>query len=330
MSPAATRARERGVDRQARAEPLRMRRRHVVRVGGFAVAEQARRARVAVAFEQGEAGRLADRDAVAARVERPARLRRDEFERVEAEQHAAAQRIDAGEDDRVGEAEPDQAFALGEDLRARRARGRHRHARPARADEAVEEQAERVQRVQFGLGERGGKAAVVERAVGRFGRADARRRGRREQRDALGAVARDSGAGGVEETVGVQAEPSQAMVAAVEVAQVRGQVDRFDAVDAAYRARQRRVGEVVRAQPAAALAQRAQVRLAPAAERGRCGESGDGERRDAAGHAVKASKSARNYAMASAAATRDRTARSWQAERAPCYHAGIPSPIGTP
>ena len=102
-------ARERVVERALGAEAFGMRRRHVVRVARFAVAEQRTdRRRRRRALEQREAGRLADADAAALGVERPARLGRDELERVEAEQDAAAQRVDAADDRRVGEAEANQ------------------------------------------------------------------------------------------------------------------------------------------------------------------------------------------------------------------------------
>src|SRR4029079_15807581 len=93
-----SRACERIAEREPCAAAFWMRRRHVVRVRRFAVADEARRARIAVALDDREPGRLADRDAVARRTERPAALRGDELERVEAEQDAVAERVDAGED----------------------------------------------------------------------------------------------------------------------------------------------------------------------------------------------------------------------------------------
>ena len=75
------------------------------------------------AFEQGESAGLAQRQAVARRIERTARLRRHQFQRVEAEQHAAAQRVDAADHGRVDQAQADQPLGRGEHLGARRASG---------------------------------------------------------------------------------------------------------------------------------------------------------------------------------------------------------------
>jgi hypothetical protein len=149
-----------------------------------------------------------------------------------------------------------------------------------------EEKAERVRRVQFRLGERGREAARFELAIRLFGRADARGRGAGQQRDARGAMARDRRACGIEEAVRAEAEPGEAVVAAVVRRECPRQRQVLEAVDATDRAGERGAREVVVAQPAAAAAQRLDVCAATAAERGCRGVRGDGERRDAAGHAA--------------------------------------------
>jgi len=134
-------------------------------------------------------------------------------------------------------------------------------------------------------GECGRKPVGVEFAIRLFGHADARCRGADQQRDALRTVARDRRARGAQEAVGAEAEPGEAVVAAVVPGQLVGQGDLFDAVDAPDCTGQGRRGEIVRAQAAAPIAQRLDVRSASAPERGRCGMRGDGKRRNAAGHA---------------------------------------------
>ena len=160
-------ARQRIVECALGAEPFGMRRRHVVGIARFAVAEQAQRAAVAGvdALEQGEAGGLADADAAALGVERPARLGRDQLQGVEAEQHAAAQGVDAADHRRIDEAQAQQPLGRREHLGARRAGGRDGDARPFEAERVVDEVGERVRRVDE-------RVAVVGREARR------RRRGR--------------------------------------------------------------------------------------------------------------------------------------------------------
>ncbi len=73
-------ARERSLERESRAETFGMRRRHVVRIAGFAPADQPRRAFRTVPFDQGETGRLANRDAATTHVEWSAGLWCDQFQ----------------------------------------------------------------------------------------------------------------------------------------------------------------------------------------------------------------------------------------------------------
>ena len=58
-------------------------------------------------------------DAAARAIERPAGFGGDEFERVEAEENAAAKRVHAADDGRVSEAQANETFRLGKDLGAR-------------------------------------------------------------------------------------------------------------------------------------------------------------------------------------------------------------------
>ena len=98
-------------------------------------------------------------------VERPARMGRDELERVEAEQDAAAQRVDAADDGRVDQAEPEQPLRRGEHLGARRAGGRDRDARPFEAERLWTKPAERMRRVDERVAVAGGELAVARRAA---------------------------------------------------------------------------------------------------------------------------------------------------------------------
>src|SRR3546814_12932184 len=65
---------------------FRIRRRHVIRIGRFAVTEQRRITTARAAFEQRETSRLADRNAVARDIGRPADVARNQLQRVEAVQ----------------------------------------------------------------------------------------------------------------------------------------------------------------------------------------------------------------------------------------------------
>src|SRR5512141_1324642 len=97
----------------------------MVSIARFPVAEQPW-SRIAVALEQGEAACFANADAAAGPIERAAGLRRHQFERIETEQHAAAERIDAAHDGRISESEMHESLGLREDLGtggARRADG---------------------------------------------------------------------------------------------------------------------------------------------------------------------------------------------------------------
>ncbi len=126
------RARERVAHRLVHAGSFGVRRGHVVAVGAFAVAQQRHCAgRSLRALEQHEARRLADRDAVALRVARPARLARQQLERAEPVQRREAEAVDAADHRGVGESRLDQPMGARENLGARRARrgdGRRRAA----------------------------------------------------------------------------------------------------------------------------------------------------------------------------------------------------------
>ena len=276
---------ERVVERALGAEALGMRRRHVMRVARLAVAEQAKRGLAVVALEQGEAGRLADADAAALGVERPARLGRDELQGVEAEQDAAAKRVDAADDRRVDQAQAKHPLGAGEHLRARRARRRDRHARTFEIERLAHEGGERMRRVDQRVAVVGGEgAARVEVAVGVLGRADARRRRAQHDRDARRAVALARGMDGVDEAVALQAQPGEPVVAALPGGEGLRQRRRFEAVDAADPGRQRRRAEVVRRQRAAVLAQGCQEGALAHAGSARDGVGDDADRGDRGGH----------------------------------------------
>ena len=112
-------------------------------------------------------------------------------ERVEAEQHAAAQRVDAADHRRVDQAEADQPLGRREHLGARRAGGRDRDARPFEAERLLHEASASECGVwTSGLRLVGREGAVASRrAVGGFGRADARGRGAEDSAMRAGAVA---------------------------------------------------------------------------------------------------------------------------------------------
>ena len=316
-------ARQRIAHRVLRAEALRVRRRHVVGVAGFAVAAQLQFAGAARdigidTFEHGEATGLAQRQADAVGVERFARLGRHQLQCVEAEQHAAAQGIDAADQRRIDHAGLDQACGLREHLRARRARGGDGDARPAQAADALHEIAERMRGVHDRADQVGGEVrlavgAVFEARIGLFGGADARGRCADHHGHAIGAVVRHHRVQRVGDTVVLHGQPGEAIVAAVPAGQFGRQGDALETVDPADPAVQRLLAigkraEIVAAQSAAAFAQRIGLRLAAAAERGgrgvgahgqwRHARHGQRQRRRAGRHAVVLVR--RNRSIASA------------------------------
>ena len=212
-------ARQRVVEGALGAEPFGVRRRHVVRIARFAVAEQLRRAALA-----GRVRVRASAKPAASPMLMPSRCAskgrhgrgRNELQGVEAEQDAAAQRVDAADDGRVDQAQAQHPLGGGEHLGARRAGGRDRHARALQVERFVHEVGERMRRVHERVAIARRKATVgVERAIGVFGGADARGRGAEDHRDARRAVALARGQGGVDEAVGDEAEPGEPVVAAV-------------------------------------------------------------------------------------------------------------------
>ena len=120
---------------------------------------------------------------------------------------------------------------------------------PSSASASLHEVGERMRRVDPRVAVVGRESAVdVERAIGVFGRADARGRGAEDDRDARRAVALARGMDGVDEAVGLQAEPGQPVVAAIPGGERLGQRRRFEPGDAADPGRQRRRPEIVRRQ----------------------------------------------------------------------------------
>ena len=127
-------------------------------------------------------------------------------------------------------------------------------------------------------------AVGVERAVRLFARADARRGRTEHERDAVGAVMRARGARGVDETVRLQPEPGETVVAAFPVREFRRQRRILEPRDAADEAVQRRGAEVVAAEAGTARTERVQQRGAAAARRARGGMGGDAQGWDRGGH----------------------------------------------
>jgi len=266
-----------------------MRRGHVVRVAGFAIAAQLQSAFVVDrAFQRRESAGFAQRQAVAACVERAARQRRHQAERVEAVQHAAAQRIHAADQRRVGEPGFDQARGLREHLGAGRTGGGDGDARAAQPGRGFDEGAERMRGVDARAVEVGGEAPIVEPRVGLLGRADAGSRGADHDRHAIRAAPFAQRGDGFHHPVLLEREPGQTVVAAVPVGESGRQHDVFHALDPADPALEQvaagRAAEIVGAQSAAACAQRFELRIAPAPERGGRGVIADGERADRQRH----------------------------------------------
>ena len=108
----------------------------------------------------------------------------------------------------------------------------------------------------------------IAAAIGQLGLQDARGAGAHEDADAAGAVARDRGAHALFEAVGPQREQGQAVVAAVEGGQRRGQRVVVHASDLAHPGRQVHGLEGTRLQAAAVLAQRRAVRVEPHTQAG--------------------------------------------------------------
>ncbi len=212
-------------------------------------------------------------------VERPARFGRDQLQRVEAEQHAVAQGIDAADHRRVDQAEADHPLGAGEHLGAGRAGGGNGQARSFQRQRGGDEGGQRMRCVDRRAQHVVRKAAIgIEPAIGLLGGADAGGGGAQQQRDAVGAVARARGVHAVEEAVLVQAQPGQPVVAAIPAGQRGRQRDGLHAIDAADPARQRRAAEIVRAQAAAGMPQCIELGGEAVAEGGSGGVRSDRER----------------------------------------------------
>ncbi|CCF97238.1 hypothetical protein RSK60_1940007 [Ralstonia solanacearum K60] len=214
---------------QARAQALRVRRRHMVRVARFADAEQqdgivaqCLHGPVIGAFEQDESRGFADRDAVARHVERLAWLPRQQFERVEAVQRGQAQRVHAAHDRRIDQAGFEHAPRRAEDLGAGRAGRRDRHRRAAQPAIGAHEGGGCVGAVRLRVVEIGGQGAGLRIAVlvGEFGLQDAGGAGAHEDADARGAMTCLRCLDMLGEAVLREADLREPVVAAFEVAQV--------------------------------------------------------------------------------------------------------------
>lgn len=276
---------ERTAHRQLRAQPLRMRRRHMVRVAGFAVAVQPQRGIRCGgrAFEQRKAAGLAQAQADPARVERLAHLRRHHLQRVEAEQHAAAQGVHAADQRRVDHIGLHQPRRLGEHLGAGRTGRGHGHARATQAGGVLHEVAQRMRGVHDRaiqiLGEARAVGVVDQPRIRFFAGADAGGGGADDHRYPLGAVALRGGLHGLRHPVLLQCQPGQAVVAAIPRVQRIGQHNLFNAIDAPDPAGQQRLRpEIVATQAAASGGQRGGLGGKPGTECGGGSERGDGNR----------------------------------------------------
>jgi hypothetical protein len=111
---------------------------------------------------------------------------------VEPAQRRLAERVDATDEDGVDDARVEQPLRAAEGLRAGRARRRHDEGRPGderRAPQQLEQRAVRVLTMQIVVG--GQRARARERGVRPLGAREARRRRAHDERDAIGAVARE-------------------------------------------------------------------------------------------------------------------------------------------
>ena len=270
-----------------------MRRRHVVGVAGFAIAAQLHVAVAAAvggmtALEHRKAAGFAEREPIAGRVERPARLRRHQSQRIEAVQHAAAQGVDAADQGGIGEPGFDQPCRLCEHLGTGRTRRRHGHARAAQAGRLAHEIAQRMQgmhdRSLHGLGKlRRPVGAGLQLRVGLLGFADAGGRGAEHQRHALGAVAFAHDRKRIKHVVLLQRQPGEAIVAAFPARELGRQWRILEAVDAPDPGVEGGIAEIIAAQASTARPQGIGLRGTAAAERSRCGVSMDGQRRHGLG-----------------------------------------------
>jgi hypothetical protein len=197
-----------------------------------------------------------DRDAVARGVERPARLGRHQLQRVEAEQHAIAQAIHAADHRRIDQPEADHPLGIGKYLGAGRTGRGNREAWAFQLQRLSDESRQRMRFVDRRPQHVIRKAAIgIEPAIGLLGGADAGGGRAQQQRDAAGAIAFARGPDPVEETILIQAQPGQPIVAAFPDRMGGRQGSVFHAVNAANPARQWRDAEIVWAQATAGLTQ---------------------------------------------------------------------------
>ncbi len=181
--------------------------------------------RARAALEQREAGRLADGEAAASRVEGPADVRRHQLQRVEAVERRVAEAVDAADHRGVGEPQADEALGEAEHLGARGAGGGDRHRRPGEAQHAAHELRGRIEVVHGVVAKRrrqaaGGGIAVL---VGELRGEDSRGAGAEEDGDARAAQPGARGRDGRHEIVLLQREQGEPVVAAIEVGERCGQ-----------------------------------------------------------------------------------------------------------
>src|SRR6185312_8648743 len=236
---------------------------------------------IARALEQREACRLPERDAPAGRIERTARLRREQAEGVEAEQHAPAQGVRPADERRVGEPQAEQALRVREHFRTRGAGGRYGDAEALERKRVLKEIGERVRLMENRPAQLRGKLSVgLQPAVSVLGGADAGSGCADDDRDAIRAVTLACRSRTLAEIVLQQSEPGESIVAALpgrESGGKRGSVP-LEPLDAADPRLERRGCEVVRPQTAAPLAQRPRKRGQACAGCARHGVGGHAQR----------------------------------------------------
>ena len=233
-----------------------------------------------LAFQQGEAGGLADREAGARGIAGPAGIGRDQLERRETAQGQAAQRVRAAHHGGVRRPALDQVPGVHEGASGGGAGGGERHRRPGEAERGAHEagqgeQVVRVRVVEIGRQRAGLRVAA---AIGFLARQHARRAGADHDRDPARPVPRLAAATASAKPSLPQRHVGQAVVAAIELREAGRQRMRLHPVDPADMA-EPHLGEIAGTQPAARAATRRSERgIEPAPHGADHGEPGEKER----------------------------------------------------
>ena len=211
---------ERALHGEARPGPIRMRTGHVIGIAGFAAGQQQHRAVIdscRQALEQRKGRSLADREAIACAIERPARRARDQLQGIKTIQRRQAQRIHPAHHGRIYYTGRDHALRGGERLGARGASRAQRHRWAFQFERTAYVVAHREGILSAGIIEILRQLASVRVAspVGQLSLEDARRAGAQQDADTLRPPTPRARAHGLLEAVLLQPELCQAVVAAV-------------------------------------------------------------------------------------------------------------------